>query len=116
MMPVEFLSTHAVAIAAAFLMLALALYIGYLVYTKQTDKLKGWVFAAVVEVERQMKAGTGPLKLEAVYKKFVEQFPVLKIVMPRDTFDRIVEEALNQLKQYLQQPSIKRYVQGEDNE
>ena len=89
-------------------------YIGYIIYTKQTDKVRKWLLYAVTIAEKELKGGTGKLKLEYVYDLFTARYTWLKVVMSRATFENLVEDALEDMRHLLNtNEAISNLVEGE---
>ena len=61
---------------------------------KQPKKVKEWLLYAVIEAERSLGSGTGPVKLRAVYDMFITKFPKLSIFVSFNTFSTWVDAAL----------------------
>lgn len=77
-------------------------------------KVREWLLFAVIEAEKQFGGGTGQLKLRSVYDKFVGKFPVFSIVISYERFCKMVDEALDKMKELLQtNDAVAQYVKGE---
>ena len=98
----NFLTEHAATIVILFVLLCAITYVSYLMYTQQTHKLQKWLLLAVSIAEQELKSGTGKLKLEFVYDMFKARFSWLHLVMPRSTFERLVDIALDEMRHLLE--------------
>ena len=79
---------------------------------EQIAKVKELLLAWVTEAERDLGAGTGPIKLRTVYDRFALQFPTLFKVISFETFKGWVDDALDQMEILLQDERVKEYVKG----
>lgn len=78
---------------------------------EQIAKIKEWLLYAVTEAEKELGGGTGQLKLRQVYDLFVQRFPAVAAVISFDTFSGWVDEALEQMREMLEQnQSVQKYV------
>lgn len=68
---------------------------------EQVAKVKEWLLAVVVEMEKKFGSGTGKLKLRSAYDLFVARFPWVAKAVSFDTFAVWVDEALGQMHQWL---------------
>lgn len=96
-----------VAVAAGFM-----LYHFFKRPTKeQIAKIKEWLLYAVTKAEKELGSGTGQLKLRQVYDLFVQRFPAVAMVISFDMFSGWVDEALDQMREMLEQnQSVQKYV------
>ena len=78
-------------IAALFIVLAI----------KQPKKVKEWLRYAVIEAEKELGSGTGPVKLRAVYDMFITKFPKLSVFISFNTFSEWVDVALDYMEKLL---------------
>ena len=62
-----------------------------------------WLVCMCAEAEMTYGSGTGYLKLRDVYDEFVKTFPLLGTLMPFGVFSRLVDEALDALKEKLKE-------------
>ena len=91
------------------LVLLFAIY--YTITNKQN--VKKWLCYAVTIAERDLKSGTGQLKLRQVYDMFLERFPVFSKLVPFSTFSYWVDLALEFLKEQLEKnESIKAFIEN----
>lgn len=95
--------SSSVAVYVGFLFLALI--IGFLIaefMKKSKDQkiavVKEWLIWAVACAESALGSGTGRLKLAQVYNKFLETFPQFSKVISFELFCRLVDEALEELQ------------------
>ena len=78
---------------------------------EQIAKIKEWLLYAVTEAEKELGGGTGQLKLRQVYDLFVQRFPTVAAVISFDTFSGWVDEALEQMREMLEQnQNVRKYV------
>ena len=84
------------------------------VYGCMTGKVKEWLKFAVTEAEAYLGSGTGQLKLRVVYDWFTAQFPVFSKILPFFIFSKMVDGALEWLKNQLENNvNIKQFIEGE---
>ena len=93
----------------------IAIYKFYLLPTNdQLNKVREWLLIAVSQAEKELGGGTGQLKLRMVYGMFIDKFPWLVRVIAFDKFSQLVDEALEQMKEMLQNnKAVKEYIEGE---
>lgn len=100
------------------LSIALGIVLGKAIYIfinkptkEQISKIKEWLLYAVMEAEKELGGGTGQLKLKFVYDMFITRFPALSTMISFTTFNKLVEEVLEEFKEILEtNESIKEYV------
>ena len=80
-----------VIIAALFIVLAI----------KQPKRVKEWLLYAVIEAEKDLGSGTGPVKLRSVYDMFITKFPKLSVFISFNTFSEWVDVALDYMEKLL---------------
>ena len=68
----------------------------------QFKKVREWLLWAVIEAEKALGSGTGQLKLRSVYDLFVVRFPWLAKIIPFDMFDEMVTDALDEMRELLE--------------
>lgn len=78
--------------------------------SKQVAKVKEWLLLAVLEAEKQFGSGTGRLKLRSVYDLFVSRFPWVAMVVSFKTFSGWVDEALDEVEDWLKEDAVSEYV------
>ena len=81
---------------------------GYFLYTfikmpstAQLTKVKEWLLYAVTAAEKELGGGTGQIKLRYVYDMFVTQFPWAAKVISFELFAKMVDEALDKMREML---------------
>lgn len=80
---------------------------------EQAAKIKEWLLWAVIQAERELKGGTGALKLRYAYDLFVKAFPTIAPLVPFDIFKIWVDEALEQMKHLIStNKNINDYIEG----
>ena len=81
---------------------------------KKIANIKQWLKLAVIEAEKVLGGGTGQLKLRYVYDLAVKQFPWIVTLISFEIFSGWVDEALEWMKQQLEQnKAISWYVSGD---
>ena len=91
----------------------LVLFFGIYYTITNKQKVKEWLCYAVTIAERDLKSGTGQLKLRQVYDMFIERFPVFSKLVPFSTFSLWVDEALIFLREQLEKnENIKAFVES----
>ncbi len=73
---------------------------------EQLAKIKKWLLYAVTECEAQLGSGTGRLKLSMCYNMFVQAFPALAAIVPFEVFSKLVDDALDEMKEMLNEQPI----------
>lgn len=68
----------------------------------QLKKVREWLLWAVIEAEKALGSGTGQLKLRSVYDLFVVRFPWLAKIIPFEMFGRMVDDALDEMRELLE--------------
>lgn len=90
-------------IAALFIVLAI----------KQPKKVKEWLLYAVIEAEKELGSGTGPVKLRSVYDMFITKFPKLSVFISFNTFSEWVDVALDYMEKLLaDNKDVKAIIKG----
>lgn len=69
---------------------------------KLFPKVTRWLLDAVAAAEKALGSGTGPKKLEMVYNQFREWFPLLAKIMPFSLFSKLVDDALDKMRELLE--------------
>ena len=83
----------------------------------QLSNLKEWLLFATVEAEKALGAGTGKLKLRAVYDMFVAKFSWLAKIISFERFSGLVDEALETMNNMLSNNvAVQHYVNGVEEE
>lgn len=86
---------------------------------KQKTKVKEWLIWACIEAEKELKSGTGQLKLRQVYDMFcaVPAFTWVARVVSFKLFSAWVSDALFEVKQMLiSNNNLAKYVYGDNAE
>lgn len=65
---------------------------------KDKNNAKKWLLYAVAMAEKELGSGTGALKLQQVYDKFIEKFPIAAHFVSFETFKGWVDNALDSLE------------------
>lgn len=68
---------------------------------EQLDQIRKWLLIAVIECEANLGSKTGRIKLSMCYDMFVRALPALAAIVPFETFTRLVDEALDEMKEIL---------------
>ena len=97
---------------------------GYAVYVfvrmpsdKQLNKVREWLLYAVTKAEKELRGGTGQIKLRYVYDMFVARFAWLARVISFEAFSMMVDEALERMKKMLENnKAMQTLVSGEAGE
>lgn len=69
---------------------------------EQIENIKEWSKWAVAKAEKELKSGTGQLKLRMVYDMFVDKYPTTAKIVPFETFSNWVDESLEWLNNQLE--------------
>ena len=95
------------------ILVVLVLLFGIYYTITNRQKVKEWLKWAVTQAEKDLKSGTGQLKLRQVYDMFIERFPVFSKLVPFSTFSLWVDEALIFLREQLEKnENIKAFVEN----
>ena len=82
-------------------------------YGISMGKAKEWLKWAVCVAEEELGGGTGQLKLHKVYDMFIDAFPVLASILPFNIFSKLVDVALEWMKEQLDKnEAIKLIIEG----
>ena len=98
----SFIATYWYLIVAAIAIIALVSIKVY-VFLKtpgkeQLNKIQEWLVWAVAQAEKELGSGTGQMKIKYVYDLFITKFPAVAIFIKYDTFKEMVEKALDEFK------------------
>lgn len=97
-----FIATYWYLLVAAIAIIAVAsikLYIWIKTPGKeQLSKIQEWLVWAVAQAEKELGSGTGQMKIKYVYNLFVTKFPAVAVFIKYDTFSSMVEKALEEFK------------------
>lgn len=104
-----------VAVIAALVVASVAIYRYFgLPSDAQLAKVREWLLWAVTEAEKELGGGTGKLKLRQVYDLFVTRFPWLAKVVSFELFSDMVDDALDEMREMLQNNrAVQQLVSGE---
>lgn len=72
----------------------------------QMAKAQEWMLWAVARAEQYLGSGTGEKKLAMVYSWFEVRFPLLAAVVTFEDFEKMVDDALDQLEKMLMDEAI----------
>lgn len=79
----------------------------------QLRKVREWLLWAVIQAEKALGSGTGQLKLRQVYDLFVLRFPWLAKIIPFDMFGGMVDDALDEMRELLENnEAVAAYING----
>lgn len=70
------------------------------------QKVLNWLVWATGVAESAFGSGTGQLKLRSVYNQFITQFPKLSMIITFKRFSELVDDALEILRQMLENEKI----------
>ena len=91
----------------------IVLALGVVIYGISMGKAKEWLKWAVCVAEEEFGGGTGQLKLHKVYDMFIDAFPVLASILPFNIFSKLVDVALEWMKEQLDKnEAIKLIIEG----
>lgn len=101
-------------------LIVLGVVIGVAVYrffklptSAQLQKVREWLLWRVTLAEKELGGGTGQLKLRMVYDAFVARFGWLAKVISFETFSRLVDDALEEMRDLLaKNNAAAAYVEG----
>lgn len=78
---------------------------------EQLNSVREWLLYAVAAAEKELGSGTGQLKLRYVYNMFIVRFPFIAKVLPFTVFCTMVDEALDNFKEMLDDnKTVNKYV------
>lgn len=114
---INLIPVDALAAVVLVLMVAVTLYlvVGFARRPK-TEKLavvQEWLLWAVARAESYLGGGTGEKKLAMVYSWFEVRFPLMCKVVTFDQFKKMVDDALDQLEEFLMDEAIMDMMLGE---
>ena len=69
---------------------------------EQMRKIQEWLVWAVAQAEKKLGSQTGQLKLRYVYDMFISKFPGVSVFIPFDTFKSMVDKALDELQEMIE--------------
>ena len=89
------------------------LAVGVCWYGIAMGKAKEWLKWAVMVAEQELGGGTGQAKLRYVYDLFLDRFPTLGSIMPFSTFSKLVDLALDWMREQLDKnEAIRLIIEG----
>lgn len=78
---------------------------------EQLAKVRKWLLFAVCEAEKLFGSNTGQIKLRYVYDLFVSKFPWMAKIVSFEFFSRLVDDALEEMRELLDQnDAVAEYV------
>lgn len=84
-------------------------------FVGNNNKMKQALLYLVTTAEKELGSGTGALKLQAVYNKFIEKFPIISTFVPYSVFCKFVDEALDKMEELLKNNiAVKEYVENKE--
>ena len=92
------MSTQEIIVTVILVIFAIAVTIATIM---MKGGIKEWLKWAVTEAESYLGGGTGQLKLRYVYDLAVQQFPIIKYIIPFSVFSAWVDEALVWMRQQI---------------
>ena len=79
----------------------------------ERKNIKEWLLYACIEAEKGLGSKTGKIKLRQVYDWFIQAFPIVSKLIAFDTFSKLVDLALVEMKEILStNAQCKEYVEG----
>lgn len=100
------------AVVTAFITLAVTYF--KMPTAKQIEAFKEWLKYAVTKAEKELKSGTGQLKLRMVYDMAISKYEWLAQFVSFGQFSKWVDEALEWLDEQLKSnENVKIMVKGE---
>ena len=73
---------------------------------KKYSRIRAWLLYVVIQAEKDWGSGTGPIKLSQVYGMFVARYPFLKTFISLETFDKLVDSALIEMRELLEKEEV----------
>lgn len=73
---------------------------------KKYSRIRAWLLYIVIKAEQSLGSGTGPIKLSSVYGTFTERYPIIKIFMSLATFNKLVDSALDEMRELLEKEEV----------
>ena len=82
---------------------------------QQIEKIREWLLWAVCVAEEELGSDTGKLKLRYVWDMFIEKFPMTAKFISFETFSKLVDDALEEMKEMLDKnPAVARLILRDD--
>ena len=66
----------------------------------------------IIAAEKEFGSGTGQLKFAKVYNEFIQKFPEFAILFTYEEFSKLVDEALDKLREMLKNNKINEYIES----
>lgn len=82
----------------------------------QKKRIKEWMLWAVSKAEIYLGTGTGKIKLRFVYDMFISRFKFISVFMTFDRFSKMVDSALDSLKELMDKDIDVELLVRKDNE
>ena len=80
----------------------------------QRNNLKEWLLYAVVEAEKGLGSKMGQMKLRQVYDEFIFAYPLLSKLISFNSFSKMVDNALMEMKELLSSNiTLRHYIKGD---
>ena len=79
---------------------------------KKYSRIRAWLLYIVTQAEKDWGSGTGPIKLSQVYDMFVARYPFIKTFISLETFDKLVDNALDEMRELLEKKEVLIAVTG----
>ena len=79
---------------------------------KKYSRIRAWLLYVVIQAEKDWGSGTGPIKLSQVYGMFVARYPFIKTFISLETFDKLVDSALDEMRELLEKEEVVAAVTG----
>lgn len=112
----EVMSDMAVIVALTAVIITVIYMIWHFWRLSREEKLmnvRAWLLGAVTLAEKELGSGTGKLKLANAYNQFILTFPKVAAWLPFETFSKMVDEALPEMRRLLESNvSVQAYVTG----
>lgn len=81
----------------------------------QKKRIKEWMLWAVSKAEIYLGTGTGKIKLRFVYDMFISRFKIISIFITFDRFSKLVDVALDNLKEFMDKDTdVESLIQKDD--
>lgn len=69
---------------------------------KKYKTIRAYLLYLVAIAEQNWGSGTGPIKLGEVYDAFTKKYPIIKLFISWETFKKIVDSALAEMRMLLE--------------
>lgn len=64
--------------------------------------IRAYLLYIVTVAEENWGGGTGPIKLGEVYDAFTKKYPIIKLFISWETFNKLVDSALDEMREILE--------------